>query len=114
MNDMSDFVFALSGSTVGIVDAGLALDDRNRAVLREKQKQLEEERKRYALGKQKQYVAERNFEHLKREQEQLKEGLKFITDELEKRQGKADARLQRIEVMLAVRFNQLPKLPEQD
>lgn len=109
---MSDFLFTLIGTVLGIIGAFLALEKRNRDILKDKQRQIEEERERYATSKQKEYAAQREFEHLKRNQEQMRESLKFISEELERRQDKADDRLQRIEILLSVGFNKVPALPE--
>lgn len=101
---MSELLIGLAGLALGVFGAWLSFDSRNRALLKEKQRELEQERERYADGEKKKYAAERDFQHLKRNQEQLKDGLKVISQELEERVDQLEAGLQRIELMLEIGF----------
>lgn len=107
-------MIGLAGLVLGIFGAWLSFDSRNRAVLKEKQRELEQERERYADSEKKKYAAERDFNHLKRNQEQLKEGLKLISQELEERVDKLEAGLQKIEWMLERGFQGAAKRRDEE
>jgi ABC-type nickel/cobalt efflux system permease component RcnA len=66
------------------------------------EKRHQETLDRYATCKQKEYAAERDFEHLRRNQEQMKEALRVLDDELT--ETRAD--FKELKGMLVVVFSQ--------
>ncbi len=72
-----DFVEKLLSASIGIVGTWLAL----RSFYERKHKEVLD---RYADSQKKEYAAQRDFEHLRRNQEQMKESFRELDDELSK------------------------------
>lgn len=73
--DWTDFTQKILSALFGIIGTWLALNAYY-------QKKHQETLDRYATGKQKEYAAERDFQHLKRNQEQMQEALKLLDEEV--------------------------------
>lgn len=73
--EWTDFLQKVFSAGLGIIGTWLAV----RSYYEKRQRELSD---RNALGVQKAYAAERDFEHLKRDQEQMKEALKLLDDEI--------------------------------
>ncbi len=74
--ELIDFAEKLFSLTLGAIGTWLAL----RAFY---ERRHQETLNRHATSQQKEYAAQRDFEHLKRNQDQMKEALKVFDDELQ-------------------------------
>lgn len=93
----TDFLEKMFSLSLGAIGTWLALKTFY-------EKKHQETLNRFAEGKQKEYAASRDFEHLRRNQEQLKENLAALDDELQD----AKENVKEIKGMLVVflsRFN---------
>ena len=75
MNNWTDFIEKMLSVSLGGVGTWLA-------VRTFYEKRHQETLDRYAQSREKAYAAERDFEHLRKNQEQMKESLKLLDDEL--------------------------------
>lgn len=71
----SDFIQKVASLAIGSIGAWLGLKTFY-------EKRHQETLDRYAQSREKSYAAERDFEHLRRNQEQMKESLRMLDDEL--------------------------------
>jgi len=93
-SDLADYFQKMFSLCLGAVGTWLAL----RSFY---EKRHQETLQRFADGKQKEYAAQRDFEHLKRNQEQMQQSLRLLDEEIDG--TKQD--LKEIKGMLAIAFN---------
>ena len=67
-----------------------------RQLEKEKKKAVEAEREKYADDRLKEYAAERDFGHIKRDLEQLQQNTSFLSEEFEERLDRVEAELNKI------------------
>lgn len=103
---MNDAIPTLAGVLFGAIGCYLGVRNYTRELKKEWQAKLDNEINKNADSKVKAYAAERDFNHLKNNQEQFKEALRMLQDEFE------DLRTTQIETktLLTATYNQMQQI----
>ncbi|MDG2614708.1 hypothetical protein P7L53_00485 [Thermoleptolyngbya sichuanensis XZ-Cy5] len=80
---MIEVIATLTGVLGGVIGTFLAIRGHMRQVRQDYEKRLAKEMERHSDAKVKEYAAQRDFEHLRRHHEQLKDAVNRIDTELE-------------------------------
>lgn len=107
----SDFWFGIVGLVVGVSTALIGASKYRRELRVYADEQIEREKQRYAEAEVKRYAAERDFNHLARDFEQLKVGqatlfkeIQLDTDRLSIEIGKVSQRLDDMEKLIRAKL----------
>lgn len=83
-------------TVIALSSAGLALWAHRREMRREKERVTKEAHEKYAAREIKEYAAQRDFGHIRRDLEQLKNNTAHLSDEADERLDKLERQVERL------------------